>query len=232
MTKVILVPIHYANLFNPNRLDSIIAHYAPDIMGIEETQKDIDILLEQSQSRRFVLNVLDNLYKQALFIDNKTVIDIAKCEAEYYGTLFNCKNKGIKIIGCDNDEFPSELYKDAIEEYSHSKKHFLKEILKLPPNAAKEKIAESYINVLSISSLENLLHTGFNLTGESGQIREYYKRRDEDTANRIRELANEKDGTIMYFCNITHFNPTYPHLEFLLRDLEPEVVPIYESDTI
>ncbi len=227
MTKIILVPIHYANLFDSNNIRGIIAQYKPDIIGIEETQKDTDALLEQSQSRHFVLDVLDKLYKQALFTDNKTVIYIAKGEKEYYCTLFDCINKGIKIIGCDSDEFRSELYKDAIEEYTRSKKHFLKEVLKLPPNVAKEKIAESYYNILSTSSSEDLLHKGLNLKVDSKQLREYYEKRDTDTANRIVGLAKDNDGTIMYFCNITHFNPTYRHLEFLLSDLEPEIVPIY-----
>lgn len=232
MTKVVLVPLHYVNLFDSDTLRSIIKQYGPNTIGIEETQEDIDALLERSQAEHYILNVLDKLYEEAsMFADNKTLIDIAKGEVDYYNILSDCKSEGIEIIGCDSNEFPNELYKGAIEEYNRSKKHFLQEISKLSPDAAKEKISESYNTILSISSSQDLLHRGLNLTTGS-KLREYYEKRDVDTANRIRELAKDNYGTIMYFCNITHFNPTYPHLEFLLNDIKPEIAPIYESDNI
>ena len=99
----------------------------------------------------------------------------------------------------------------------------------MPPDAAKEKIAESYNNILSPSSSEDLLRNEHGLNTISEKMLEYYSKRDEDTAECIKRLAKNNNGTMLYICNVTHFNPNYPHLEFLLNDsgFETEIVPVY-----
>ena len=249
MKKVILVPMHPVNLFSSNYLRELISDYRPDIIGVEETQKDIDDALTDSQSGRFLQTTVDKLNKQSYLANNKTIISLAKSEMEFYSLLRAKKEQykatdgryGARIIGCDNDSFPANDHETAIKEYYSSKKQFFKGLLKLSPDEAKEIITKSYDTLYNAivfsSSSEELLHNSFDMSGDSirsPQMREYYKQRDEDTAARIRELLNEeitkKDGKILYLFNITHLDPNYPNLAFLLKDIRPEIMPFYESD--
>lgn len=201
----------------------------PSIIGVEETQDDIDTLMNPAYSDKYVSEREEYFKENHSDANDKTLKDLLADEICFYKQLNRYKFDGISILGLDDADFDSSGFENAEDIYSERKDRLLSRILSLGPEQAKELIQAEYDAVLKGYCAEEL--RPYFVVSDSEPLKEYYEARDRDTAERLRELVVEErsgegsdDSVIVYLCNISHFDGGYQNLVKNLEGFEPEIM--------
>ncbi|VVB59661.1 Uncharacterised protein [uncultured archaeon] len=223
-----LIGLAYADSRCDSRLAYYLKYYHPGKIGIQGTQKEIDAMMENASKKGTVqrwVNILNEKYPGS---NSDTICAFARAETGFYNLLCRKKEKSrIPIIGCSEAGFPSDMYKDEIDECIALRDAFTKKVLKLPLKEAEEVIQMAYdeYDPLSPANIKSRL---------PDKLVAYYETQDKFAVKRIfKEAANDEESSFLYLCDITHIDILYKNmLEILFqcafKDLGVSICPIVE----
>lgn len=201
----------------------------PSIIGVEETQDDIDVLMNPAYSDEYVREREKYFKENHPDANDKTLKDLLADEICFYKQLNRYGFDGISILGLDDADFDSSGFEDAEGIYFERKGRLLSSILSLGPEQAKELIQAEYDAVLKGYCAQEL--RPYFVVSDSELLTEYYEARDRDTAEKLKEVVVEEssgegsdDSVIVYLCNISHFDGEYQNLVKNLEDLDPDIM--------
>ena len=216
-------------IYTQNALDYIKNSLTPKILCFEETQEDIDkIIKDISDSENYEpkKNNYLQLFKSA---NTKTLNTFIVDEITFYNTLNGYKCWGTEIIGLDNADFDSTGYEEAEEIYFNRKHELLSEILSLDSIEAEARVIKESKATLNHQVVGD--EKPYYIVSDSEALTDYYTARDSDTEKNLRDLIAQEETkpksdetSIVYFCNISHFDDGYQNLLKNIQDLNPKVM--------
>jgi len=231
MVQLYIVGIVPGDSYTFEALRNINERLKPKIIGVEETQDDIDLLMNPKYCEEYVREREEYFKENHQDANDKTLKDLLADEICFCKQLNRYGFDGISILGIDDADFDSSEFEDAEGIYYERKGRLLSSILSLGPEQAKELIHAEYDAVLKGCYAQEL--RPYFVVSDSELLTEYYEARDRDTAERLRELAVEEssgegsdESVIVYLCNISHFDGGYQNIVKNLEDLDPDIMRI------
>ena len=238
MVKLYVIGMVPGDMNTYHRLDRAISKLNPDIIAVEETQNDIDSLMEDVKVNSCDIDYygekIDTLLDEYPDSNVYTLREFVLDEIWYYLRLNRSRDGGARIFGLDDAGFDDFRYAEAIEIYSARKDEFLSGVFSARPKDARMQIKREYNAINDQTSY--IGDRPYLIVSDDELLMEYYEARDRDTADRLIELVDEEsqkekkdaDTVIVYLCDITHFDVGYQNISYNLGSIEHSKKRLYD----
>ncbi|MCK5342218.1 MAG: hypothetical protein KAR20_02375, partial [Candidatus Heimdallarchaeota archaeon] len=130
------------------RLDHIISELNPDIIAVEETQSDIDSLMEDvkvnSYYNKYYNDKMNTLLEEYPESNVYTLREFIQDDIWYYLRLNQSQSEGVRIFGLDDENFDHFRYAEGEQIYSERRGEFLSGVFSTIPKHARMNINVEY----------------------------------------------------------------------------------------